>query len=84
MIRPDDQNAVLEEIRLIVGEAIRDGDAVRAEGLAKVVAWTYPNSGLSASEIAERIRDAARAAGVVIDQGGSRPRLAIMTGFSTA
>jgi hypothetical protein len=69
MVRLEDQKAVSEEIRLIVKEAKRDGQPVKADGLAKIVAWTYPHSGLSAAQIADRISATAVAAGVSVYQG---------------
>jgi hypothetical protein len=68
MTRPEDRKAVLQEIRLIVAEARRDGDSVRPEVLAKVVSWAYPDSGLSRAEIVGRIKEAARVAGVRVAQ----------------
>ena len=63
----DDRDAVLNEIRLIVIEAMRDADTIRADSLAKIVAWTYPKSGLTKSDIVERINVAALAAGVAVE-----------------
>jgi len=62
-----DRDAVLNEIRLIVIEAMRDADTIRADSLAKIVAWTYPKSGLTSSDIVERINVAALAAGVPVE-----------------
>lgn len=82
MVRLEDQRAVSEEIRLIVREAKRDGQPVKADGLAKIVAWAYPHSGLSAPQIADRISQAAAAAGISIYQG-SAPRRSVMTATAT-
>jgi hypothetical protein len=67
-ISPEDRNAVLNEIRLIVIEALRDLDKVRADGLAKIVASTYPRSGMTSADIAERISAAALAAGIPVER----------------
>jgi len=46
--------------------------------LARIVGSTYPNSGLSISEIADRIDEAAHAAGIPVYEGTTfrRPVLA--------
>jgi len=66
----EDQAAVAEEVRLTIVEALRDGDPIRAEGIARVVASSYPKSGQCWPEIAGRIKDAALAAGVPVETGG--------------
>jgi hypothetical protein len=78
MLRLEDQKAVRDEISLIVREARRDGQPVRPVGLARIVGSTYPNSGLSISEIADRIDEAAHAAGIPVYEGTTlrRPVLA--------
>ena len=63
----DDRDAVLNEIRLIVIEALRDADAIRADWIAKIVASTYPRSGMTISDIAQRINTAALSAGVRVE-----------------
>ena len=67
MTSAEDRAAVLEEVRLIIIEAVRDSNPVRADGIAKIVAYHYPRSGLTSSEIAERIKDAADAVGVPVE-----------------
>jgi hypothetical protein len=69
MFSSEHRKAVLEEVQLIVMEALREGDRVRADGLAKVVASSYPHSGLTSTQIAERIREAAGVAGVAVEPG---------------
>ena len=69
MFNSEHREAVLDEVRLIVMEAMREGDRVRADGLAKVVASSYPHSGLTGAQIAERIREAAGVAGVPVETG---------------
>lgn len=83
MVRLEDQKAVQEEIRLIVKEARRDGQPVKVEALAKIVAWTYPHSGLSVAQIADRIGEAAVAAGVGVYQE-SVPRRSMLQARSAA
>jgi hypothetical protein len=82
MVRLEDQKAVSEEIRLIVKEAKRDGQPVKADGLAKIVAWTYPHSGLSAAQIADRISEAAVAAGVSVYHGNAARRSVMTVAYS--
>lgn len=59
-----DAASVAEEIRLLLVEALREGDVVRPDEIAKYVASAYPRSGLSQQQIADRIRTAAIQAGV--------------------
>lgn len=66
----EDRAAVLQEVRLIIVEAMRDREPIRAEALARIVASSYPRSGMGSGEIAQRIKDAALAAGVPVEAGG--------------
>ena len=56
--------AALEEIRLIIVEALRNGDTIKPKALAKVVFTSYPNCGLTEERIALGIRGAAAEVGV--------------------
>ena len=67
MPKPEHRAAVLEEIRLIVVEALRNRDVVRPDVLARSVWGNYPDSGLSESQIEEGIRQAAAEAGVTVE-----------------
>ena len=67
MVNLEHRTAVLEETRLIVVEALREGDGVRAVSLAKVIALNYPKSGIAEAEIAEAIKQACIEAGVRIE-----------------
>ena len=84
MIRLEDQKAVQEEIRLIVKEAKRDGQPVKADGLAKIVAWTYPHSGLTVDQIADRISEAAVAASVPVSTRAASRRSLLPAEHSAA
>ena len=72
-ILEDHRQAVLDEIRLIIVEALRNGDAIRPESLAKVVHTSYPNSGLSEQQIAVGIRGAAAEADVKVVTACAEP-----------
>ena len=71
MINRENRRAVVEEVRLIIAEAIRDGDTVKTDSLAKIVAMSYPNSGFRVEQIEQHLCKAATKAGVRI--GFSRP-----------
>jgi hypothetical protein len=62
----DHRAATLEEIRLIIVEALRNGDAIRPDALARIVFTSYPRSGLTEERIALGIRGAAAEAGVKV------------------
>jgi hypothetical protein len=62
----DHRTATLEEIRLIILEALRNVDAIRPDALAKIVFASYPRNGLSEERIAVGIRGAAAEAGVKV------------------
>jgi hypothetical protein len=71
----DHRAAILEEIRLIIVEALRNGDAIRPDALARIVAASYPMSGLSEEQIALGIKGAAAEAGVPVLPGKAAPFL---------
>jgi len=48
------------------------------------VAWTYPHSGLSITQIADRIAEAASAAGVSVYQGNATRGPVISAKYPTA
>jgi hypothetical protein len=75
MANVQSQAAVLDEIRLIVVEAQREGDSVQPETIAKAVAGSYADSGLGEVEIAEGIRQACIEAGVRLAPILQRPTL---------
>jgi len=59
---------VLEEIRRVVAAAIQDaGRCLRASRCAVAIARAYPNSGMSADDIAEAIVEAAIRARVNVE-----------------
>ena len=77
-VSEEHQAAVLEEIRLIIVEALREGDAIRPDLLAKIMAKSYPQSGLTEERIREGIRQAASVAGVtVLPEGFDAVRAAL-------
>jgi hypothetical protein len=69
----DHRAAILEEVRLIIVEALRNGDAIRPDALARIVFESYPMSGLSEQQIALGIRGAAAEAGVAVLSGKAEP-----------
>ena len=67
MTSADDQAAVLDEIRLLIVEAVRERDVIRADNIAQFIAAAYPLSKLSIGEISALIMEAAFAAGVEVE-----------------
>jgi hypothetical protein len=67
MTSAEDEAAVLDEVRLLIVEAVRERDVIRADHIAKFIAAGYPLSTLSVGEISARIIEAAFAAGVEVD-----------------
>ena len=61
-----DRATVHKEIGLIVAEALREGDTLRPEYSARIVADAYRDSGFEAGAIAEMIRRKAVLAGVKV------------------
>ena len=46
--------SVLDEIRLIIVEALRNRDVIRPKALARIILKSYPDGGLSEALIAAR------------------------------
>src|ERR1044072_1655828 len=67
MTSAEDQAAVFEEIRLLIVEAVRERDVIRADHVAQFIATAYPLSKLSVGEISAQIMEAAFAAGVEVE-----------------
>jgi hypothetical protein len=65
MINRENRKAVVEEVRLIIVEALREGDTIRPGELAGIIAAAYPNS-FRKEQIEQHIRKAATMAGVRI------------------
>lgn len=59
--------SILDEIRLIIVEALRNGDVIRPGALASIIAKTYPASGLSETKIAAGLCEAAAEVGVMVE-----------------
>jgi hypothetical protein len=60
------RHSVREEVRLLLQEATREGECIRPVQLARDIDAAYPDSGFTASEIAEMIRWKATIAGVKV------------------
>ena len=58
---------MLDEIRLLIVEAVREHDVIRADNIANFIAAAYPLSELSLGEISARIMEAAFVAGVQVE-----------------
>lgn len=56
--------SILEEIRLIVVEALRNDDIIHPKALAAIVARSYPGSDLTEEQIAASIFEAAAEASI--------------------
>jgi hypothetical protein len=63
----EDYVAVLDEIRLAIVEAVREGDVIRVDNIANFIATAYPLSQLTVGEISVRIIEAAFHAGVQVE-----------------
>ena len=61
------QSRVVEEIRHIVANAIRDGRIVKTGRHAPDVLRAYPNCGLTVDEVINEIGAAAACAGVAVE-----------------
>ena len=59
--------SVLDEIRLIIVEALRNRDVIRPKALASIIRKSYPDSGLSEALIAAGLCEAAAEAGVPVE-----------------
>jgi len=66
MINRENRKAVEEEVRLVMVEALREGDTIRPGELAGIVAAAYPNSGFRKEQIEHHLYKAATLAGVPI------------------
>ncbi len=71
MVDSVDRRAVIQEVRLIIVEALREGDLIRPEYIATFVARSYPNSGFAQGQIAQHIRKSAIIAGARIEGLGA-------------
>ena len=61
-----DRDSVLDEIRLAIMEALREGDTLRPEKLAQIITAVYPQSGFEEDAIAAMVRRKAVLAGVKV------------------
>lgn len=77
---PEDQIAVLEEIRLLLAEAVQEGDVVRPDVVATYIATAYPQNEFGVGVISARIIAEALALGLPVEvgsTGGGKARLAL-------
>ena len=58
--------SALDETRLIIVEALRNGDVIRPDALATIIASSFPDSGLSEAQIAAGLFEAAAEARVQV------------------
>ena len=68
------QVSVTEAIRAVLAQAIKDGGCVNAAVSASVIAESFPGSGETPAQIAERIAVAATYAQVAVEIGKPMPR----------
>jgi hypothetical protein len=69
------QTLISEEIRSLVAESIENGACLPAGHCASAIARAYPNCGMSPSDIADQIVEAAVCARIAVEM--SRPSTAL-------
>lgn len=75
----EDQKAVLEEIRLLIAEAAKEGDVIHPDVVAPYIASAYPSSTYGLGEISARIVADALASGLPVEIGSADGQVVRLT-----